>query len=214
MPKMASGPFQDGFAAMQHTKPLHGAAIRSRRRTTTQRLAIPKRTQYGAHSALRARGSPMKLIAQLCVLVLLIVDAGLARAQLAGHGGPVRSIAISADGKTLLSGSFDTAAIRWSLAGGSAEQVLRFHSDAVNAVVFLRDGRMATAGGDAKIALWTAGRQQPDDVLEGHTAPIVALAVSPDGATLASASWDSTARLWPLGPDAKRVLEGHAQNVK
>ena len=41
----------------------------------------------------------------------------------------------------------------------------------------------------------------------------MALAVSPDGATLASASWDSTARLWPLGSGAKRVLEGHTQNV-
>ena len=91
--------------------------------------------------------------------------------------------------------------------------MLRFHADAVNAVAFLKDGRMATAGADAKIALWTAGRQQPDEVFEGHTAPIVALAVSPDGATLASASWDSTARLWPLGSGAKRVLEGHAQNV-
>ena len=115
----------------------------------------------------------------------------------------MRAIAISADGKSVLSGSFDTAAIRWSLASQSAEQVLRFHADAVNAVAFLKDGRMATAGADGKIALWTAGRQQPDDILEGHTAPIVALAVSPDGATLASAAWDSTARLWPLGSGAQ-----------
>src|SRR5205085_1573520 len=88
------------------------------------------------------------------------------------------------------------------------------HADAVNAVAFLKDGRVATAGADGKIALWTAGRQQPDEVLEGHTAPIVALAVSPDGATLASAAWDSTARLWPLtASGSKRVLEGHSQNV-
>lgn len=145
--------------------------------------------------------------------LLLASSANPLQAQLAGHGGPVRSIAISADGKNVLSGSFDTAAIRWSLAGGSAEQVLRFHADAVNAVAFLKDGRMATAGADAKIALWTAGRPQPDEVLEGHAAPIVALAVSPDGATLASAAWDGTARLWSLGSGAERVLEGHAQNV-
>src|SRR5215471_6990759 len=112
------------------------------------------------------------------------------QAQLAGHGGPVRAIAISGDGNTVLSGSFDTAAIRWSLKTESAEQVLRFHADAVNAVAFLKDGRMATAGADAKIAIWTVGRQQPDQILEGHRAPIVSLAVSPDGARLASASWD------------------------
>ena len=50
-------------------------------------------------------------------------------------------------------------------------------------------------------------------MLEGHTAPIVALAASPDGATLASASWDHTVRLWPLAGGAPRVLDGHTQNV-
>ena len=50
-------------------------------------------------------------------------------------------------------------------------------------------------------------------MLQGHTAPIVALAVSPDGATLASAAWDNTVRLWPLAGGAPRVLEGHSQNV-
>jgi cytochrome c len=72
---------------------------------------------------------------------------------------------------------------------------------------------MATAGADARIAIWTAGRQQPDEVFEGHRAPISGLAVSPDGSMLASASWDGTVRLWPLGSGAKRVLEGHLQNV-
>ena len=150
--------------------------------------------------------------------VLLLVGALLAgprpaHAQLIGHGGPVRAIAVSVDGKTVLSGSFDTAAIRWSLATESAEQVLRFHADAVNAVAFLGEARMATAGADGRIAIWTAGRQQPDKVFEGHTGPIVALAVSPDASTLASASWDRTVRLWSLSDGASRVLEGHSQNV-
>jgi cytochrome c len=147
------------------------------------------------------------------IAAALSMDIESARAQLAGHGGPVRALAISADGRNVLSGSFDSAAIRWSLATESAEQVLRFHSDAVNAVAFLKDGRMATAGADARIAIWTAGRQQPDRVLEGHRGPIVALAVSPDGSMLGSASWDRTVRLWSLSDGAQRVLEGHTQNV-
>ena len=42
---------------------------------------------------------------------------------------------------------------------------------------------------------------------------MVGLAASPDGATLASASWDHTVRLWGLGGASPRVLDGHQQNV-
>ena len=153
------------------------------------------------------------LLCLCAITAALAFDLRPVQAQLKGHGGPVRAIAVSADGRSVLSGSFDTAAIRWSLATESAEQVLRFHSDAVNAVVFLKDGRMATAGADARIAVWTAGRQQPDQIFEGHRAPIAGLAVSPDGSILASASWDRTVRLWSLADGSQRVLEGHTQNV-
>jgi cytochrome c len=151
----------------------------------------------------------------MCVASLVILSLGMttAFAQLRGHGGPVRALAISSDGQTAVTGSFDSTAIRWSLTRNAAEQVLRFHADAVNAVVSLRDGRAVTAGADGRIAIWTPGNAQPDTVLEGHTAPIAALAVSPDGSTLASASWDYTVRLWPLAGGAARVLEGHTQNV-
>ena len=136
-----------------------------------------------------------------------------ALAQLRGHGGPVRALAISADGAHAVSGSFDTSAIRWSLVRNTAEQVIRGHDGAVNAVAYLKDGRIATASEDATIAIWTPGKAEPDTVLKGHTAPIAALAVSPDGKLLASASWDHTVRLWPLAGGAPRVLEGHAQSV-
>jgi cytochrome c len=149
----------------------------------------------------------------LALTLLLALASGLAQAQLRGHGGPVRALAISPDGTQAVSGSFDTSAIRWSLVRNAAEQVLRFHDGAVNAVVFLRDGRIATSGEDARIAIWRPGEPQPATVLTGHEAPVVALALSPDGTTLASASWDHTARLWPLAGGAPRVIEGHAQNV-
>jgi cytochrome c len=148
----------------------------------------------------------------VCTLLLSIVPH-IGQAQLRGHGGPVRALAISPDGTQAVSGSFDTSAIRWSLPKNAAEQVLRFHDGAVNSVAFLTDGRIATSGEDARIAIWTPGAPQPSMVLAGHTAPVVALSVSPDGTTLASASWDHTARLWPLAGGTPRVIEGHAQNV-
>src|SRR5437016_6034355 len=144
-----------------------------------------------------------RLIAILTLL--LLVASSPAQAQLRGHGGPVRALAISPDGKQAVSGSFDTSAIRWSLAKNAAEQVLRFHEGAVNAVIFLRDGRIATSGEDARIAIWTPGEPQPTKIFEGHEGPVVGLSLSPDGSTLASASWDHTARLWPLAGGAPRA---------
>jgi cytochrome c len=148
------------------------------------------------------------LIAAACAVGLEPIHA-----QLRGHGGAVRALAISADGLHVISGSFDTSAIRWSLSRNVAEQVMRFHDGPVNAVAWLKDGRIVTAGGDAHIAIWTAGKQSPDRVLDGHTGPIAALAISPDGTMLASASWDRTVRLWPLAGGPSRVLEGNGQNV-
>jgi cytochrome c len=147
------------------------------------------------------------------VLSLFVLALGAAQAQLRGHGGPVRALGISADGKTAISGSFDTSAIRWSLERNAAEQVLRFHEGAVNAVVILKDGRIVTSGEDAKIAVWKSGDQKPASVLEGHTAPVVGLAASSDAAWLASASWDRTVRLWPLAGGEARKFEGHQDNV-
>ena len=150
---------------------------------------------------------------QILSLVLLVVAAGAVHAQMRGHGGPVRALAVSPDGKSAASGSFDNTIIRWSLVTDAAEQVLRFHEGAVNAVVLLRDGALASAGEDRRIAIWPAGADRPARVLEGHAAPIAGLAASPDGSALASASWDHTVRVWPLAGGEPRVLRGHQDNV-
>jgi cytochrome c len=156
---------------------------------------------------------PMTVRTFVAAVALLVIGLAPAQAQLRGHGGPVRGVAISPDGTRAVSGSFDTSAIRWSLTRNAAEQVLRFHEGAVNAVTLLKDGRVVTAGEDARIAIWMPGEAKPTRVLEGHKAPVVALAVSPDGTTLASASWDRTVRLWPLSSGETRVLEGHQDNA-
>jgi cytochrome c len=167
------------------------------------------------NSMLGAPNMRLSLISVLwCVmLVMTVLGRPSAHAQLRGHGGPIRALAVSADGTTALSGSFDTSAIRWSLRDNLAEQVLRLHESAVNAVAILDDARMVTAGADAIVGIWTPGKPAPDAILKGHEGPIAALAVSPDGAILASASWDRTVRLWPLAGGPPIVLKGHQQNV-
>ena len=153
------------------------------------------------------------LAMMLRTLVIFMLLAAMvperAQAQLRGHGGPVRALAISPDGTQALSGSFDTSAIRWSLQRNAAEQVLRFHNGAVNAVAFLPDGRIATSGEDARIAIWRPGEPQPAAVLEGTPGA--------GGGACGVARWCDArlgvlgphGRLWPLAGGVPRVLEGH-----
>lgn len=136
-----------------------------------------------------------------------------AAAQLKGHGGPIKSLAVSADGAFAISGSFDTSVIRWSLEKNTAEQVLRFHESAVNAVAVIPGGKLATGGEDGQVAIWNDGQPAPTTVLKGHTAPVVALAASADGKWIASASWDRSIRLTPVGGGETKVLQGHQDNV-
>ncbi len=128
-------------------------------------------------------------------------------ADLRGHGGPVRAIVLA--GEEATTGSFDTTIIRWNLARGSARQVLRFHEGAVNALVALPGGGLASAGEDRRIAIWSREGAAPVRVLEGHEGPVAGLALSPDGQSLASASWDGTARIWNLETGVGQTLEGH-----
>ena len=168
----------------------------------------------GRRSLSRENGLSTGGVLVRAVSIALLALASPALAQLRGHGGPVRAVAVSPDGRLALSGSFDQSAILWSLDQGTALAVLRFHDGAVNAAAALADGRFATGGEDGRIALWKAGETAPVRVLEPHKGPIVALAVSPDGSAIASASWDGTARVSPLvGDGPARVLNGHQGNV-
>jgi cytochrome c len=146
------------------------------------------------------------------LLILLLLLSPVARAQEAVHGGPVRALAIS--GNALASAGFDQSMIVWDPEAGRARAVVRWHAGAVNALAPLPGGGFASAGEDGRIALWPARPgAQPLRVLEGHTEPVAALALSPDGRSLGSAAWDGTARVWELATGAARVLEGHRGNV-
>ncbi|CAH0257137.1 c-type cytochrome [Roseomonas sp. CECT 9278] len=149
------------------------------------------------------------MLRRALLLALLALPAA-AQDQGAVHGGPVRALAVAPG--ALASAGFDQSVIFWDLASGRARAVVRWHAGAVNALAALPDGGVASGGEDGRIAIWPADPRagRPLRVLEGHDAPVAALALR-DG-VLASAAWDGTVRLWREGA-APRVLEGHRGNV-
>lgn len=154
----------------------------------------------------------IRLFASLWLAGLVVFFVPSQAQDLRGHGGPVRTIAVSADGQTIVTGSFDESVILWNAATGSALSVLRGHEGSVNAAVMLAGGRLATGGQDGRVLLWGEdGARQAE--AKGHSAPVASLAVSPREDVIASASWDQTVRLWPLNGGESRVLEGHTGNV-
>ncbi len=140
--------------------------------------------------------------------------AAPAGADFLGHGGPVRTLALSPDGSRVLSGGFDYTARLWDFGTQTELAVLQGHDAPVNVVAFLPDGRRALTGGaDGKMILWDLDKRLAIGEVAAHTSQLIALAFSRDGELLATAGWDRTLALWSLDdlePVARWPLEHNA----
>jgi cytochrome c len=154
------------------------------------------------------------------VLVTLVVCSPKALSafeQHTAHGGPVKGLALSPDGRWMVSTSFDYTAVLWSTGDFSERRTLNGHRAAVNAAAFSPDGRyLVTAGDDRMLQVWRLEdlldeAMEPEPmILSGHTAKVVHLAFSADGRRLASSSWDHTVGLWSLPAfENEGFLSGH-----
>lgn len=133
------------------------------------------------------------------IAVALALGGATARADLRGHGGMVRGVAISPDGTRVLTASFDYSAKLWDFGGQTEIGELVGHQGPVNAVAFLPDGKRAISVADDGVAIvWDLNSLQPLARLEGHTHKVMALAVSRDGRLAATGGWDRTVRLWDI----------------
>jgi WD40 repeat protein len=148
-----------------------------------------------------------------------------------GHTGAVAGVAITPDGKTLVSIGNDNAVRVWDVAAGKLTKSLEGHASWIGSLLVTPDGtRAITAGGDSIIRIWDLKTGRQADVLEGHVQSVRSLAISADGRYLVSGGGDKSCRLWDLttrkeikkfgegkeaiesvaiAPDGSRILAGN-----
>ena len=124
--------------------------------------------------------------------LLVLLCAGPVVAQefttLKGHGGPIMGLDVSPDGQ-VATASFDKSVGLWA---GRTPQWLEGHDAAVTALAFGPDEQLYSGGDDFALRVWGAEPRE----LGRHQGKIASIAVSPDGARVATGSWDGSIRLW------------------
>ncbi|MBD2042199.1 serine/threonine-protein kinase [Microcoleus sp. FACHB-672] len=135
---------------------------------------------------------------------------------LAGHTNYVIGVAISPDGRTLASCSYDKTIKVWHLGNGQLLGTLNAHAAWVSSLAISPDGKTLVSGSlDNTIKLWELGSGNLRTTLTGHSGYIISLAISPDGKTLASGCFDNTIRLWHLETgNLMGTLTGHTGYVE
>ena len=110
-----------------------------------------------------------------------------------GHSSFVKAVAISPDGKFILTGSEDKTARLWDVASGSSLHTFPGNSFILD-VAFSPNGKYALIdNGDGKVKLWDLASKNALHVFNGQF-----VAFSPDSKYALTGSYDKTAKLWDI----------------
>ncbi|HEY0551014.1 MAG TPA: serine/threonine-protein kinase, partial [Verrucomicrobiae bacterium] len=116
---------------------------------------------------------------------------------LAGHSGPVNSIAFSPDQKFLISGSADGTVRVYEMDRGELQWTAKADIGPITAVTVSRENKLvAAAGGTGLIRLYALPSGSVFQTLRVHSSPLTSAAFSPAGTYLASADEAGTVSLW------------------
>ena len=118
------------------------------------------------------------------------------------HTGSISSVQFSADGKWVLSSSWDGTAKIWDPKTGKLLAVLQREDAFAYTATFSPDGHLVICGySDGPAWIWNSSGKGAPIKLEGHTGAVTSTSFSPDGLKVVTGSEDSSARIWALRVD-------------
>ncbi|PYJ62597.1 MAG: hypothetical protein DME24_03150, partial [Verrucomicrobia bacterium] len=120
-----------------------------------------------------------------------------------GHKDAIYSLAVSPDGKTLATGSYDQKIKLWNVETGEELKTLSGHNGAVFGLSFRPDGKiLASASADRTVKLWDVATGERRDTLAQPLKEQYAVAFSPDGKRLVAGGVDNRIRVWQISETA------------
>jgi WD40 repeat protein/tetratricopeptide (TPR) repeat protein len=134
---------------------------------------------------------------------------------LVGHGQGVTSVAVTGDGRRVITGSIDGTARIWDADTGTELMALRGERSNIVSVAVTPDGSRVVTGAWSGVArVWDALTGAQVLELHGHDSLILGVAISPDGTRIVTGSVDRTARVWDAMTGVElAVLKGHTQGI-
>lgn len=120
-----------------------------------------------------------------------------------GHKDTLYSIALSPDGKTLATGSYDQKIKLWNVETGEEIRTLSGHNGCVFGLAFRPDGKiLASASADRTVKLWHVATGERRDTLSQPLKEQYAVAFGLDGQRLVAGGVDNRIRVWQISESA------------
>ncbi|KAH7484521.1 hypothetical protein PRIC1_003831 [Phytophthora ramorum] len=196
-------------AIFAHASTVVGARLKRERQE--KQMSVEERARTVDHHAAELYATALKM------------------ANIGSQNGDVRPLAgvrYSADGAHVATGSWSSLVKVWDATSAAEVKVFRGHEDRITGVAWhpsnifseMTDGAdsvcLCSGSADGTARLWSAARNEPLAVLQGHKARLGKVAFHPLGNYVGTTSFDHTWRLWDVATAQELLLqEGHYKEV-